>query len=268
MTAMCIRGKRISSRRWARLRRPILFYWGELGHPGGTTYSGMNFGTSLDLGAEDHGLGEQSQSPLGRAGASILRPSPCLISDLNYTPTPQWGGAALSHLLSYRNLGRPCGGRDGDRDAGYSHTAIEWGAHGLRFRGRGRFQRGAFHVFLDAATASGAWTGSMSGVARRITRIDYMPRQGAHGQPHGRRAVSGIEQRQLQQWSDDVVYWCRALPVDTGTVYTKAVIANTGTFRYVVLCQVKPEPTAMWPGSSSIPAMGPARARGHGCDRG
>lgn len=207
---------------------PVLL--GELGHPGGTSYNGMTF--------EHHTtwvpkiMDWVNNHNLHWTGWSFHpSASPCLISDFNYTPTPHWGGAALSHLLSYRNpsadrvVGGTVIGTPGTRTQPASGVLTDYVSGAVVAFNEGH------STYFDAATASGAWTGLDLGVARRITRIDYMPRQG-----YGSRMVGGqFQGSNSANFSSGVttLFTVPSAPVDTGTVYTKAVVANPGTFRYV-----------------------------------
>jgi hypothetical protein len=207
---------------------PVLL--GELGHPGGTTYSGMSF--------EHHStwvpkiMDWVNNHNLHWTGWSFHpSASPCLISDFNYTPTPHWGGAALSHLLSYRNpsadrvVGGTVIGTPGTRSQPNSGVLTDYVSGAVVAFNEGH------STYFDAPTASGAWTGLDLGVARRITRIDYMPRQG-----YGGRMTGGqFQGSNSPTFSSGVttLFTVPSAPVDTGTVYTQATVVSTGTFRYV-----------------------------------
>lgn len=208
---------------------PVLL--GELGHPGGTTFNGMSF--------EHHStwvpkiMDWVNSHNLHWTGWSFHPgASPKMIGDFtNYTPTPYWGGAALNHLQSYRNpsadrvVGGTVIGTPGTRAQPASGVLTDYISGAVVAFNEGH------STYFDAATASGAWTGLDLGTARRITRIDYMPRQN-----YGSRMVGGVFQgSNSPTFSSGVttLFTVSAAPTETGFVYTKATVANTGTYRYV-----------------------------------
>jgi hypothetical protein len=206
---------------------PVLL--GELGHPGGTSYNGMSF--------EHHStwvpkiMDWVNSHNLHWTGWSFHpSASPCLISDFNYTPTAYWGGAALAHLLSYRNpsadrvVGGTVIGTPGTRTQPNSGVITDYISGAVVAFNEGH------STYFDAATASGGWTGLDLGVARRITRLDYMPRQG-----YGSRMTGGVFQgaNNPNFSGATTLFTVPSAPVDTGSVYTRATVYSTGTFRYV-----------------------------------
>jgi hypothetical protein len=207
---------------------PVLV--GELGHPGGTTYSGMSF--------EHHStwvpkvMEWVDTHNLHWTGWS-LHPSasPCLISNWSYTPTAFWGATALKHLQSYANpsservIGGTVIGTPGTRTNPGSGVITDpsWGAVSPF--------NGGYQTYFDAATASNAWTGLDLGTPHRITKIKYMPRLN-----YGSRMVGGVFQGSNDpNFSSGVtnLLTITSAPTDTELVYTTGTVSNTGTYRYV-----------------------------------
>lgn len=207
---------------------PVLL--GELGHPGGTSYNGMTI--------EHHSTWVpkimdwvNSHNLHWTAWSFHPGASPCLISDFDFTPTAYWGGFALGHLQSYRNpsadrvVGGTVIGTPGTRTQPASGVLTDYISGAVVAFNEGH------STYYDAATASGAWTGLDLGTARRITRIDYMPRQS-----YGSRMVGGIF-----QGSNDpafasgvaTLFVVSSVPTETGMAYTRANVVDAGAYRYV-----------------------------------
>lgn len=205
---------------------------GEFGHPGGTDFPPVAYDFSPPEIWVPKVLAWVDTHNLHWTGYSLHPTSaPVMITDWQFTPSAAWGFATLARLQGYQNpstlkvTGGTVIGTTGTRLAPTSGvlTDTTYGAVMAFAEPNGQY--------FDGPTASGAWTGLDLGTAKRIMKIDYMPRQS-----YGSRMVGGIFQgSNSATFSSGVVnlFTVASAPTDTGGVFTSANVSNTGTYRYV-----------------------------------
>ncbi|HEY9248636.1 MAG TPA: cellulase family glycosylhydrolase, partial [Rariglobus sp.] len=207
---------------------PVLV--GEIGHPDGTSYIGLNF--EDDSTWVPRVLDWVDTRQLHWTGWS-LHPTatPSMIRDWTYTPTAHWGAPALLRLQSYQNpssekiAGGTVIGTPGTRLNPTSGVLTD------PVNGAVAAFNGVYGNYFDGPSATGSWTGLDLGKPTRITKIKFMPRQN-----NGSSMVNGVFQGSgSATFASGVttLHTVTTAPAATGGVYTTALVSDTGLYRYV-----------------------------------
>lgn len=214
------------------LEHPVLL--GEFGHPGTTSFEGMNFPSQphttwvpfwLDW-ADVHGLHWTAWSFTPNAGPTMI------LDDHGFIPNAYWGAPAQERLLAYR-----------DPDAlkilsgtiiGTTGTAGNPGSGVITDQQRGAiapFTPRTYTAYFDAPDLSGtAWTGVDFVTPKKIEQIVFMPRQNnGHLMVGGRFEVSNDPNFTS---GVHVLHTISSAPNHNGSTTTTVSVNSPGNFRY------------------------------------